>query len=191
MPTINKHLHPWAFRKTKVFFHPFTGEGCTWREQELHPHCFHPLPSSQKYFGIPVPLCLTSKGTTLCWPPPSWGRWRSRTGGSCSAESLSLQCNSLATQRFPTEGPPNADNFTLLLACLWSIPSASCGKAQFLGKQQILAWDRNSCYGSWSRSSPSLLPRPPPQRRKLAFLEMPLAINTALRTVCDIFAFTR
>lgn len=28
--------------------------------------------------------------------------------GSYPAESLSLQCNSLATQHFPTEGPPNA-----------------------------------------------------------------------------------
>lgn len=52
MPTINKHLHPWAFRKTKVFFHPFTGKDCIWREQALHPHCFHLLRSSQKYFGI-------------------------------------------------------------------------------------------------------------------------------------------
>lgn len=54
-------------------------------------------------------------------------------------KAFPLQCNLLATQHFPTEGPPNADNFTLLLPCLWSIPSASCGKAQFLGKQQILA----------------------------------------------------
>lgn len=33
---------------------------------------------------------------------------------SCPAKSLCLQCNSLATQHFPTEGPPNAP----LLACL-------------------------------------------------------------------------
>lgn len=58
-------------------------------------------------------------------------------GGSAPLQAFPLQCNLLATQHFPTEGPPNAWIISLFLLCLWSIPSASCGKAQFLGKQQL------------------------------------------------------
>lgn len=49
--------------------------------------------------------------------------------------AMRLACNTA----FPHRGASKCtDNFTLLLPSLWSIPSGSCGKAQFLGKQQIL-----------------------------------------------------
>lgn len=109
-----------SFQKNKGIFPSLYREGLHWRRARTTSSLLSSISLIPEVLWDPnssVPLPKGLHSAQLCWPPPSWGRWRSRTG-SCSSESFSLQCNSLATQRFPTEGPPNVDNFTLLLPCL-------------------------------------------------------------------------
>ena len=110
-----------SFQENKGFFHPLMGKHCTRSEEEPQPRRSHPPPHPSSVSGSQL-LCISlPKGPCLaqpCRPPLSWGRWRSKRG-SCPTGSLSLQGNWLATQHFPTEGPPNAQ-----IISLFSLPAS-------------------------------------------------------------------
>lgn len=107
MPIINKHLHPWVFRKTKVFFHPFTGKHRTQREEELQPWHFHPSPSSQQHFGTPAPLCFTSRGTSLRTTLPAaslLGQMEEQKGSPAPPKAFACNATHLQLSISPQRG---------------------------------------------------------------------------------------
>lgn len=97
-----------SFQTNKVFFHLFTEKYCTQSKEKVH---FHPSSSPQQHLGISTPLLDHVQHSFLS--QLFLGGWLRSKRGSCPSERFSLQCISLATQHFPTEGPPNAQIISL------------------------------------------------------------------------------
>lgn len=126
MPSTNKHLQPSpTCRKAKVLLQPSAAKLCslTVPLSFRDPHGY----GSSSLLRSGIRLSTTLVATPLL------GGLRSKVGSS----SLFLQHNSLATQHFPTEGPPNA----------WMISLFSFPRLQSISPASPVSWKAaGSCF---------------------------------------------
>lgn len=131
MPSTNKHLQPSpTCRKAKVLSQPCAAK---LRSQAKGRAVASPSPCP---FGIrmatapPASFAQGSGSAQPWWPPLSWVDRGAKWG-------LFLQHNSLATQHFPTEGPPNA----------WIILLFSFPRLQSISPASPVSWKAaGSCF---------------------------------------------
>lgn len=164
-----------SFQKNKGIFPSQESTAPEARESSSLTAFIHP-PHPSSTWGSQLLRASLPKGPRSaqpCRPPLSWGRWKSKRG-PCTAESLSLQCNSLATQHFPTEGPPNAR-----IISVFSFPASEASlllaveKPSFLESSRFLLKIGIPVKEADPDQALPFCPDLPPQFRKFTFLEMP------------------
>lgn len=164
-----------SFQKNKGIFPSQESTAPEARESSSLTAFIHP-PHPSSTWGSQLLCASLPKGPRSaqpCPPPLSWGRWKSKRG-PCTAESLSLQCNSLATQHFPTEGPPNAR-----IISVFSFPASEASlllaveKPSFLESSRFLLKIGIPVKEADPDQALPFCPDLPPQFRKFTFLEMP------------------